>query len=60
MRTSRVVVAGVLAVFLAACSITGEADDDQTDPPPVTVLGTTVDSDAPVPTLGSAVSTERG
>ncbi len=44
---------------LMGCSSAGDADRDQTDPPTATVLGTTVDSDAPVPTLGSAVSTER-
>lgn len=59
MRSSRVVAAGVLAAVLTGCSSAGEADKDQTDPPTATVLGTAVDSDAPVPTLGSAVSTER-
>lgn len=59
MRCHRAVVTGILVAALMGCSSAGDADRDQTDPPTATVLGTTVDSDAPVPTLGSAVSTER-
>jgi hypothetical protein len=59
MRSHRAVATGVLVAALTGCSSVGDADRNQTDPPTVTVLGTTVDSDAPVPTLGSAISTER-
>jgi hypothetical protein len=54
-RSVIVVVGLVVAV---SCGEHNDADDSN-NPTDVTVLGTTVDSGRPQPTIGSAVSTER-
>ncbi len=49
----------VLAIVAVASSCGLDASQDPGNQPNVTVLGTSVDSGQPSPTLGSAVSTER-
>jgi len=48
-----------LAVLLIASSCGIDSGQDPGTQPDVTVLGTSVGSDQPAPTLGSAVSTAR-
>ena len=49
----------VLTVLLVASSCGLNSTQDPESQPSVTVLGTSVDSGQPAPTIGSAVSTVR-
>ncbi len=50
----------VASLVAGACGIGSDAEQDPSQQPEVTVLGTSVgDGDQPAPTIGSAVSTER-
>ncbi len=54
-----ILVAVLVAVGATGCTTGSEADQDPSNQPSATVLGTAVDAEQPRPTLGSAVSTER-
>lgn len=54
----RSILVAVAVVTSVSCGERGDADDSNNQPD-VTVLGTTVDTGQPKPTIGSAVSTER-
>lgn len=61
MRRCPLLVPAVLltAGLVTGCSSDGGAELDPDTQPDVTVMGTSTDQDQPVPTLGSAISTER-
>ncbi|NNF54168.1 MAG: hypothetical protein HKN03_06960 [Acidimicrobiales bacterium] len=59
MKWRFILIALVVAVGPGGCSTGSEADQDPSNQPSVTVLGTAVEEQQPDPTLGSAISTER-
>ncbi len=61
MRWSPLLIRAVVlaAALCAGCTSDGGAELDPDTQPDVTVMGTSIDEDQPVPTLGSAISTER-